>query len=260
MRVFKIFLRLFLIVFLINCSSYNKNSEKKSFLLHNIALSLMQECKYRPALRELKKALAIDSKDHFLHYSIALVYFQFKQYDLSIKHLKKSLSIKPDFTKARVHLARTFIETGQTSTALADLKKSLKDLTFPQPELIHSNIGLAYYKQKKYTAAEKQFSVVHKIKPQDCFISLYRAKSLYFLNQIDASLDILKKAKKLCANNRPACSKPTSSAYYFSALGYNKKNNRKKALKELNIFLKKASDDSLYITEAKELKKSWSTQ
>ena len=253
----KLLSKLLVVVLFVGCVTSKKEAEKKSTLYHRIATSFIQQCKYRPALKELKKALALDSRSPLLHHSIALVYFQFKEYDTAIKHLRRAISLEPGFTKARVHLARALIEVNQLEEALKELNHSLKDLTFNSPETIQSFIALAYFRQKKFSKAEAHFNVAGKILQKDCFVSLFHAKTLYFLNRFDEAFTLLNKSKKLCDTNKLTCSPPLMDSYYFSALIYKKKGQKKKAIRDLKVFLKKTTE-SEYLNKAQRLMKLWS--
>ena len=252
----KLFLSLTVFVLLAGCASVKKKALKKSSLHYSIAASFIQQCKYRPALKELKKALKLDAYSPRLHYSTALVYFQFKEYDKAIKHLNKALDLETDFTRARVHLARALTETGQLEKALQALNRSLKDLTFNQPEITHSFLGLVYFKQKKFQLAEKHFSTAGKVLKNDCFVVLYHAKSLYFLNKLNIALHLFNKSKKLCFVNSSSCSPPVADSYYYSALIYSKRGQRQEAVKELKAFIQK-TEESAYLKKAKKLLQAW---
>ena len=253
----RLFLGLLVTVFFISCVTSKKEAEKKSTLHHRIATSFIQQCKYRAALKELKKALILDSRSQLIHHSMALVYFQFKKYDKAIKHLRKAISLEPGLTKARVHLARALIEVNQLKEALKELNHSSQDLTFNSPETIQSFIALAYFRQKKFLKAEAHFSVAGKILQKNCFVSLFHAKTLYFLNRFDEALTLLNKSKRLCNTSKITCSPPLMDSYYFSALIYKKKGRKQKAIKDLNVFLKKTTE-SKYLAKAQQLMKLWS--
>ena len=252
----KIFFKLFVFICLVGCITNKKEAEKKSTLHHRVATSFIQQCKYRPALKELQKALSLDSRSSLLHHSIALVYFQFKEYNISIKHLRRAISLEPSLTKARVHLARALIEVGQLDEALKELNQSLQDLTFNTPETIHSFMGLAYFRQKKFSKANTYFEIAGKILQNDCFVSLYHAQALYFLNKQDEALSLFNRSKILCDSNRLSCSPPLTDSYYFSALIYKKKGKKKEAIKDLKVFLKKTTESD-YLNKAKQLIKVW---
>ncbi len=247
---------LILCVFLVSCVSSEKQT-KKAELHHQLAISFMKKCQYPSALAELKKALKTKPKDPFLHHSIALLYFQFKEYKKTLKHLKTALALNPEFTDARVYLGRSLIEIGQEKEALKELEKARKDLTYKYSENIHAHLGLAYYKQKKYSLAEKHFSVARIIKKEDCFLALYHAKSFYFQNQFQKALEVLEPAKKWCQTNLPLCFPPSFSAYFFAALAYDKTGQKLKALSNLKIFLKNAEKNNVFLKEAKKLMNMW---
>ncbi len=255
----KIFLlSLFCFCGLVSCVSHKKQI-KKSYFLHDMAVSLMKQCQYNSALGELKKALKLKQKDPLLHNSIALVYLQFKKYKQAIFHFEKALQLQPNFTEARVHLGWSLIEVESLNRAESELKKALKDLTYRNSENIHTHLGLLFYKRGNFQKAEKHFSVARKIKTKDCFTALYHARSFYFLNQFSDALKILRPAKKWCEIYLPICSSPNFDAYFFTALVYKKMKQDQKALENLKIFLQK-NPESSYLAEAKRLIVRWRKQ
>jgi len=254
-RFFFLSLITLLFLFFSNCVS-KKEQIKKADLHHQLASSFMRKCDYPSALKALKKALTLQKNDPFLHHSIALLYFQFKKYQKVIHHLTKTLKLKPDFTAARVHLGRTFIEINKPKKGLEELKKAKDDLTYNQPENIHTHIGLAYYNQKNFLTAEKHFSVARTVKKETCFTALYHAKAFYFLGEFQKALDILEPAKVWCEINLPLCSKPSFEPYYFAALAYGKKMDSKNALFNMKTFLERTKKNE-YKKQARKYIKMW---
>ena len=246
---------IFFLLFLTSCVSVEK-TVKKAELHHQIALSLMKKCQYPAALAELNKALKLKGKDPMIHHSIALLYFQFKKYDKSVEHLNKALELSPGFTEARVHLGRSLIELGKWQQGLKELQKAKKDLTYRYSENIHIHMGLAYYKKKKFSLAEKHLSVARTVKKEDCFTALYHAKSLYFQNQFQKALAILELSKRWCKASPSLCTSPSFDSYYFAALAYNKLGQRQKAFLNLQIFLSKAKK-SEFLKAAKKQMNLW---
>lgn len=251
---FKYFFLCFLLLFT-SCASREKQN-KKAELHHQLALSYMKKCQYPAALGELEKALKLKPKQPVFHHSIALLYFQFKKYDKSIHHFKEALRINPKFTDARVHLGRSFMEVHQWEKGLKELKKAQEDLTYRYPENVHTHLGVAYYNKKNFSQAEKHFSIVRTVKKEECSIALYHAKSLFYMGKFKKALDILEPAKLWCETNVPLCSPPPVDSYYFAALIYFKKGDKKKAISHLKIFLDKAKE-SVYLEEAKRKLKMW---
>ena len=259
MEMKKIFFNLFsffiISLFLLSCVS-NEKRIKKADLHHQMALSLMKKCQYPTALAELSKAIKLEEKNPVLHHSIALLYFQFKKYDKSVQHLERALKLNPGFTDARVYLGRSLIETGKRDQGLKELQKAKEDLTYGYSENIHIHMGMAYYKKKQFSLAEKHLSVARTIKKQDCLIALYHAKSLYFQGQFKKALAILEPSKNWCRKALPLCASPSFDAYFFAALAYNKMGQRQKAFLNLKIFLDKAKD-SEYRKEAEKQLNLW---
>ena len=233
-----------------------KKTDKKNQLRHNLAISLIRDCKYRMALRELQKIIQVEPKEPMILHSMALVYFQLKQYNKAIDFFQKALRLKPEFTVAKVNLGRSFIEIDKLDKALKLLNQAEKDLTYPYPENIHNHIGLAHFKKKDFKEAEQHFRISRKVKSKDCMTALYHARTLYALEQFQKALGILHKSKSWCAGYTP-CTTPNFDSYFFIALVYYRLREEQKAFLNMNTFIKKAEEDNPHYNQAKNLLNQW---
>ncbi len=246
-----------LIIFcLLSVSCVSKQVVKESRSRHQLAVSLIRKCQFPLALKELNRALKLQPRDPYLHHSLGLVYFQFKKYKKAQTFLKKALKLQPHFTSARVDLGRVMIEMGSLSQGIQLLKKAQEDLTYNRPENIHALLGLAYYKQKSFSLAQKQFQIARKINTQDCTTALYHGRSFYFLKRFSSAIRLFELAKKWCVKTSSSCPAPSFDVYFFSALTYHQLGNRRQALWNLKMFLSQAKD-SIYRKEALKLMKQW---
>ena len=252
------FFKLYLVLFLCLTTCVSKEKEiKKADLHYQMALSLVKRCQYPQALAELQKAIELKKDDPLLYHSLALMYFQFEKYDKTVQYLQKTLKLDPTFTDARLHLGRSLVEMGQWKQGMAELDKAKQDLTYGYSENIHIHVGVAHYKKKNFSEAEKHFDVARKVKKKDCSIALYQAKSLYFQGQFKKALVILEPAKQWCEKNLSLCSSPSFDSYFLAALAYDKLGQRQNAFVNLKIFLDKVEKDNKYLKEARKKMSQW---
>jgi Tfp pilus assembly protein PilF len=117
------------------------------------------------ALRELKKAEALDPADHITQYDIGLVYYYRERYDQAIPHFEKAIQLKPDFAPAINGLGNAYSAKGDWDLAIEAYRKIVEDVFYGTPHFALSNMGLAYYQKKEYAQAEKYFLEALKMNP-----------------------------------------------------------------------------------------------
>ena len=257
----KIF-NIFFLLFLSSCltSPSEDKAVQKSHLIHQLAKASIRQCKYRSALKQLQEALKLQSQNPDFYHSLALVYFQLKEYKQAVKWLKKALKLRPEWSQAKVDLGRSLLEVGRFQEGLKWLQMALKDLTYPYPAHIHGHIGLALFRQKNFKEAEVHFGVARKILLQSCDLSLYHARSLYALNQPRRALTLLTLSKRWCQKNLPLCTLPRFEEYFWSAVVYDKLNQRARAAADLRVFLNRADREHPSYLKARALMKQWKSQ
>ncbi len=75
--------------------------KENKHIFNEYAINLRKQGMYDEAIKNYKKAIAIDPEDEVLYYNLARAYYEKKEYDEAIKNLKKALELKPDFIEAK---------------------------------------------------------------------------------------------------------------------------------------------------------------
>lgn len=117
------------------------------------------------ALRELKKAEALDPDDHITQYDLGLVYYARERYDQAIPHLERAVKLKPDYAPAINSLGNVYAAKGDWDKAIEAYEQIIEDAFYGTPYFALSNMGLAYYHKKDYPKAEKYFFEALKMSP-----------------------------------------------------------------------------------------------
>jgi Tfp pilus assembly protein PilF len=110
------------------------------------------------ALRELKKAEALNPDDHITQYDLGLLYYYRERYDLAIDHFEKAIRIKSDYAPAINSLGNVYAARGEWDKAIETYKSIAEDAFYGTPHFALSNMALAYYHKKEYGEAEKYFN------------------------------------------------------------------------------------------------------
>ncbi len=75
-------------------------SVENKHIFNEYAINLRKQRMFDEAIKNYKKAIAIDPNDEVLYYNLARAYYEKKEYDKAIKNLEKALKLKPDFKEA----------------------------------------------------------------------------------------------------------------------------------------------------------------
>lgn len=149
---------------------------------------------YQRALEEFKRTIRLDSEFADAYNNMGFVYFKLEQWDKAIEYcrkaldqisyqtpekaltiigdsyyrkgdnpkaiesLKRALGVNPDEPRPSNTLALIYLETGRTGEA----KEILIELVERHPKYAgaHLNLGIAYYKERDFRAAKKEFETV----------------------------------------------------------------------------------------------------
>jgi type IV pilus assembly protein PilF len=117
------------------------------------------------ALRELKKAEALNPDDHITMFDLGLTYYYRDRYDQAIEYLQRAIRLKPDYAPAINTLGNTYSAMGQWDKAIETYEKIIEDAFYGTPHFALSNMGVAYYNKKDYAQAEHYFLEALKLNP-----------------------------------------------------------------------------------------------
>jgi len=133
------------------------------------------------ALRELKKAEALDANDHITQFDLGLTYYYRDRYDQAIGHLQRAIQLKPDYAPAINTLGNTYSAMGQWDKAIETYEKIIEDAFYGTPHFALSNMGVAYYQKKDYARAEHYFLEALRLNPD--FINALAGLGTMYIDQ-----------------------------------------------------------------------------
>ena len=119
--------------------------------LNNQALLALNVKNYDEAITLLKRAVAIEPGNFQTHYMLGMAYKVKGALAEAISEYKKALDINPNNIFTLCLLADAYLTTGMIDDAITVAKKTI--VLDPESQLGHYNLGIAYKKQNKKTAA-----------------------------------------------------------------------------------------------------------
>lgn len=234
------------ILFLTSCASQNVNSAKKkeiAIATQRVGEGFYNAGNYTLSLKNLLDAYEIIPDDPYLNNSMGLVYLAKDRYDLAEDHFKKALELKKDYIDAKNHLGAAYLKQEKWSLAIECFEDVSKSLVYAYPEIPFSNLGWAYFHQKKYEKAKTYFNKSLEIKP-DFLISIHGLASVYLeTKSYLQSIDFL---------NRELTKYPAAAILHSDiAKAYEGINDISKAKRSWDIVLKLVPETSPLSREAK---------
>jgi type IV pilus assembly protein PilF len=151
--------------FLVGCVP-NETIRKQGESSRNLGEAYMAQGNYTAALKELMAAEQMIPDDPYLQNDLGLIYMFKDRNDLAIEHFKKALALKPDYASAMNNLGTVYLAQDNCDPAIACFKSITGDLLYGTPHFPLSNLGLAYYKQKKYDLSVKYYQEALKAAPR----------------------------------------------------------------------------------------------
>lgn len=132
----------------------------------NLGEAYLREGNTAAALREFKKAEALNADDYFLHYDIGLAYLTNKRYELAIEHFQKAVALNPDYAPAVNSLGNAYAARGDWDQAIKYYKQVSENVFYATPHYPLSNLGLAYYNKQEYELSERYYKEALEIQPK----------------------------------------------------------------------------------------------
>jgi len=133
---------------------------------------------YSLALKNLLEAYETIPNDPYLNNSLGLVYLAKDRYDLAETHFKRALELKKDYVDAKNNLGAAYLKQEKWSLAVECFEDVSKNLIYAYPEIPLSNLGWAYFHQKKYEKSISYFIKSLEINPR-FLISIHGLASVY---------------------------------------------------------------------------------
>ena len=153
------------IAFLAGCAP-NENLRKRGESSRNLGEAYMVQGNYTAALKELLGAEQLTPEDPYLHNDLGLTYMAKDRLELAIQHFKKALSLKPDYAPAMNNMGTAYLAQENWDAAIVCFNAIAGDLLYATPHFPLSNLGWAYYNQKKYDLSVKYYQQALKLEPK----------------------------------------------------------------------------------------------
>ena len=159
---------LFIFLFLVSCSSKNIETENKkeiAIATQRLGEEYYNAGKYTAALKSLLESYNTIPNDPYLNNSLGLVYLARQRYDLAENSFKKALDLKADYIHAKNNLGAVYLKQKKWNLAIQCFEEVSENLLYATPEIPFSNLGWAYFHQKRYNNAKIYFIKSLEIRP-----------------------------------------------------------------------------------------------
>jgi protein O-GlcNAc transferase len=133
------------------------DSEKKNnpITLNDRGVLLLRLRRYKEAIIDFENAILINGTIHLVYYNLAKAYFKDEQYDNSLKNIFKALELNSNFEHSRLLLAEIYIIKKMPSLAIEELSK-IKDNLF-EAFMMSSDLELQLCNWDRYERDKLQF-------------------------------------------------------------------------------------------------------
>lgn len=233
-------------ILLCGCATTSGRDQERANLLLRMGTSQIEAGDYPKAIRSLMEAEKLDPDNPSVQNNLGMVYFLRDRLDLAEKHVEKAIKAKPDFSDARNNLGRIYIEQGRPEKAIPVLQAVMKDLTYERPSKATLNLGLAYFKMKRFKEAQTFFNKTLSFGRDNCLAQNYLGRSFYETQEYQRASETLDLAVSFCKNMQ------FDEPHYYSALSYYQLGEKKKAESRLEEVTKMYSQGK-YQAQARDL-------
>jgi tetratricopeptide (TPR) repeat protein len=101
---------------------------------YDLAIALKMQDRLKPAQKELREAIRLDSSLAEAHYTLGITNWQSGGFAATIREMKAALAIRSDYAEARYMLGIVLKQTGDLDAALPELKEAIRlDPSTPGP-------------------------------------------------------------------------------------------------------------------------------
>jgi len=171
----------FVSLFLISCTSkmlHTEHEKEIAIATQRLGEEYYNAGKHATALKNLLEAYKTIPNDPYLNNSLGLVYLAKDRFDLAENHFKKALNLKTDYIHANNNLGAAYLKQEKWNLAIQCFEEVSENLLYATPEMPLSNLGWAYFHQKKFKKATIYFTKSLEIRP-DFLFAIHGLASIY---------------------------------------------------------------------------------
>ena len=230
----------------LSCAQKRRKDKEVAYLHLQIGTKHLTQKNYRAALTEFLTAAELDPKDPITHNNLGLTYFVLGDNENSRDQLTTAVELDPNYSEARSNLGRVLSDMGNHSRAIEHFDIVIKDLTYPHPERAWVNLGMAYFRLKKYSQAKKSFQRAISLDKTYCPAYIYFGRSIFEERHFSKAAEALDRAAQICREEA------FEEAQYFAAMAYFKLGEKEKAVARMEEIVE-LRPKSLYAKKSKEM-------
>lgn len=151
-------------------------------VFNNNGIDFISQAKHEEAVKEFKKALAIDPDFHIARYNLALAYYNAGNVKEAISEFEYLINSAYYFVNAHYNLGTIYLREGMVDKAIEQLKV-VTELD-PNHAEAHFNLGFIYFKRDLLDEALVEYRKALQIKPDSLkghlsLAFLYEKKAMY---------------------------------------------------------------------------------
>lgn len=190
------------------------------------ALALEQAGKIEDAHAAWKALLATQPNSAEAYAHIALLEAHQERYKEAIANYRKALALDPKFPNLKLNLGLSLFKEGELKEAIQTFEPLLKELptNSPQRFRVATLLGLAHYGIGEYAAAVPYMKQATEADPQNLQFKLMLAHSCLWSKQFECVLDAYREILTVDANS--------AEAHMLAGEAYDGQRNESKALEE----------------------------
>ena len=184
------------------CSTLNARDRERANLYLELGTSYLVRGDYPLALKELLQSEKLDPNNAATQNNLGLAYYVRHRFNKAEMHFQKALKLRPKFTEAENNLGRLYITVGLYKKAIRELKLATADLTYNQPAKSWSNLGQAYFYDRRYRSAKVALARSLRIYHDSCPTMNIYGRTLYDLKNYKSAAQSFDQAIRFCGKSK----------------------------------------------------------
>jgi type IV pilus biogenesis/stability protein PilW len=134
--------------------------------LYQTGLTHLSSGEYLQARLSLEQAIALAPNQTNYHNALGLANLQLGRLPQAEDAFRAALKLQRDFPDAYNNLGVTLAQEGKWEEAIVAFDQVLRFLAYNSPEIVHQNLGWAYYNLGRYPEAESALTMALRLDPK----------------------------------------------------------------------------------------------